>query len=151
MQPLFLSNCPCIKEYMKSVGSIFIAMIVFFFVSCDKEPVSLNENYIPVNKCQSYNQDGEKLTLCLDSIVQDSRCPINAVCIWQGVAVARFTVDTKNNDHVIELATAPLLQYKKDTIVAGFKIELINIAPHPEMGKPLNYDEYVAEVKVSKQ
>ena len=150
MQPLLNSNCHSIKEFMKFVGSIFIVMIVFFFVSCDKEPASLNENYIPVNKCQSYYQDGEKLTLCLDSIVQDSRCPINAFCIWQGVAVARFTVDTKNNDHVIELATAPLLQYNKDTIVAGFKIELINIAPHPEMGKPLHYDEYVAEVKVSK-
>jgi hypothetical protein len=130
--------------------SIYLICIVtlFFFATCKKNSLTLNENYIPVNKCQSYYNDS--FTCCLDSVLQDSRCPIYAVCIWQGIAVARFKVNTSNEAHSITLATWKFQSYVKDTTIAGYKIELVNLSAQKEIGKPFGYNDYVAEVKITK-
>ena len=110
----------------------------------------MNENYIQVNKCQTYTIDNQNITLCLDSITQDSRCPIDVVCIWQGLAVARFNLKAQNKDHLITLATMKFAPYSRDTTIAGFKIEFIGLTPQTDTRKPFNYRDYIAEVKISK-
>jgi hypothetical protein len=133
---------------MKFYTYLISISTLLFFAACKKDSLPLNENYIPVNKCQSYYNDS--ITCCLDSVVQDSRCPLNAVCIWQGIAVARFKVNTSNEAHSITLATWKFQSYIKDTTVAGFKIELVNINSQNEATKPFGYNDYVAEVKITK-
>lgn len=82
--------------------------------------------------------------------MQDSRCPVNAVCIWRGIAVARFKVNASNTEHTITLANWQFQSYIKDTTVAGFKIEFINLFSQTEAMKSFRYKDYVAEVKVTK-
>ncbi|MEP7108828.1 MAG: hypothetical protein ABI760_12620 [Ferruginibacter sp.] len=135
---------------MKYTTSILIAVIVLSFESCKKQPEHLNENYIPVNKCQSFEVDGKILVCCLDSVIQDSRCPVNAICIWQGIAVARFSLNSENKNHIITLATTNFPPYNKEAIVSGFKIEFKNLLPQREMGKPFNYHDYVAELRITR-
>ena len=136
---------------MKYTITILFAAMLFVLVSCEKqEVVLLNENFIPVNECQSYAIDKQDLTVCLDSVTQDSRCPIDAVCIWQGIGITRFKFTTKNTDHLITLSTYKFHPYNKDTTLAGFKIELVNLAPQRELSKPFNYRDYVAEVNITK-
>ncbi|MBC7889276.1 MAG: hypothetical protein H7Z13_15470 [Ferruginibacter sp.] len=118
--------------------------------ACKKQTHPLNENYIPVNKCQSYTISGNTVTVCLDSVIQDSRCPADAVCIWQGIAAARFAVNTANTDHLIRLATTKLAGYNRDTTIAGFKIEFIALLPQNKLASPVDYNEYIAEVKITK-
>jgi hypothetical protein len=135
---------------MKGFFTIFPVAIVFAFVSCNKEELPISENFIPINTCQSYTVDSKKLTLCLDSIIDDSRCPVDAVCIWQGMGVARFKLNAENMDHIITLATLKFAHYNRDTTIAGFKIELINLSPQSKVNKPVSYKDYVAEVNVTK-
>ncbi|MEO6731807.1 MAG: hypothetical protein ABIN01_11380 [Ferruginibacter sp.] len=133
---------------MKSLLSILVVLIIIS--SCRKQPPALNENFISVNKCQSFTKEGNTITCCVDSVIQDSRCPIGAMCIWQGIAVGRFLVKSNNENHVITLATSEFPPYTRDTIVAGYKIEFINLLPQKEISKSFNYDDYIAEVKVTK-
>jgi hypothetical protein len=135
---------------MKYYMLLLIVTIVVGFISCKKESGSLNENYIPINKCQAYNIDGKTLTCCLDSIIQDSRCPINTFCIWAGIGVARFTINTENSAHTITLCTQKFAPYNKDTTIAGFKIEMISLLPASDLNKVFNYNDYTAEVKITK-
>ena len=135
---------------MKYTTFFFIAVLAVYVVSCKKQHDNQDKNFIPVNKCRDFNTDGKTITVCLDSVLQDSRCPADAMCIWQGTGVARFKVNTQNSIHIITLATPTSPTHSKDTAVAGFKIEFINLLPNREMIKPYNYKDYVAEVKVAK-
>lgn len=130
--------------------SLIVPALLLVIASCKKPAAQVNENYISVNKCQAFNRDGKILTLCLDSVIQDSRCPINTVCVWQGIAVAQFTASSQNTKEVITLATNKFEPYTRDTTLSGFKIEFINLTPHKDMGKPFNYKDYVAEVKITR-
>lgn len=138
------------KQVMKCSVSLLNVVILLAFMSCKKEPAPLNENQIPINKCQAFNRDGKLLTCCLEAVIEDSRCPIDVVCFWQGIAVARFAVSTQNTDHIITLATTKFPPYNSDTTIAGFKIEFISLSPERILNKPIKYNEYVAEVKITK-
>jgi hypothetical protein len=139
---------------MKCTNRLFVAVILLVLVSCKKQPVAANENsipnYIPVSKEQSFDMDGQILTCTLDTVIQDSRCPIKATCVWEGAAVARFKIKLDNTYSSITLATTRFGEYDSSTVMAGFKIEFINLAPHPELDEPINYNDYVAEVKITK-
>lgn len=128
---------------------IFFLPVLLLLSSCSKDPVPANDNLIGVTKCKTYQRGGKSITCCLDSVLQDSRCPARALCIWQGMVVTRFTVSTSSSDHVITLSTLKFPPYAKDTLVAGFKIELLNVLPSPELDKPFNYKDYVAEVNIT--
>ncbi|MCW3091003.1 MAG: hypothetical protein JWP81_2072 [Ferruginibacter sp.] len=136
---------------MKSLASFLISLLAIMVISCKKEPTLVSEDLIPVNDCRVFNLGGDLLTCCLDSVIQDSRCPENAVCIWQGVGVARFSVNMQSKEHFITLATDNVLHYRKDTSLAGFKIEMINLLSGKDLHVPFTYDQYVAEVKITKR
>ena len=139
---------------MKCSNCLLIAIILLAFVSCKKQSGSLKENYvpnyIPMNTNQSVDMDGTTLTCYLDTVIQDSRCPVNATCVWQGVAVARFRISSENTTNTIVLATTKFGEYDTNTTVSGFRIEFIDLSPYPELGKPINENDYVAEVKITK-
>jgi hypothetical protein len=64
--------------------------------------------------------------------------------------VVRFKVNVSNAAHTITLATFKFTPYTQDTTVSGFKIELVNLSAQKEMEKPFGYNDYIAEVKVTK-
>ena len=97
--------------------------------------------------------EGDKVKLSFDAVVSDSRCPANAMCIWQGAATATFSF-TKNNDaHRFNLSTITMKpNYTKDTVIAGYKIEFINLLPYPgTVADPIPDTQRKAELKITKQ
>ena len=139
---------------MKYSNLLLIAVLLLSLASCKKQVQPANEINFPgslaLNKLESFDIDGETLTCSLDSVLQDSRCPINANCVWQGMAVARFNVSHDNTQSAITLGTIKFGPYDTNSTVAGFKIELVGVSPYPELGKPANYNDYVAKVKITK-
>ena len=54
-----------------------------FISSCKKEPVAEAVYTIQLNECATASKN---ITICFDSLVEDSRCHSDVECIWQGVA-----------------------------------------------------------------
>jgi len=137
------------KKTMKRTSLLFTVVIMLTVFSCKKQP-AVNENYVPVTQCKTFTRSSGTITCCLDSVIQDSRCPINAACIWEGIGVARFTIKFKNENHVITLATQKFSTlYSKDTTLVGFNIELVNLFPYPaDLNKRGNYNNYIAELNI---
>jgi hypothetical protein len=99
------------------------------------------------------NLKGDNVKLTFDAVVSDSRCPANAMCVWQGAATATFSF-TKNRDtHRFNLSTINMEpNYKKDTVIAGHKLEFIHLLPYPGTFTPPAPDSDVkAELKITKQ
>ena len=105
-----------------------------------------------MNDCTDWTSphNSDHAEICLTGIVQDSRCPLNGVCIWQGVAVAtfRFTVNGHSHDLTLSPKYSPS-GFPNETTVAGYKIELVDLYPYPETNRTPVPGEVKAEVKIT--
>lgn len=140
---------------MKLVLYIIPVAMVMMAHSCSKKDVELREGTLAITlkRCGSGDIGGDNVRLCFDSLLSDSRCPANAICIWQGTATARFSL-TKNKEtktFVLSTLNQPPT-YVKDTILMGYKIEFINLSPYPGTAPvPVPADKLKAELKITKQ
>jgi hypothetical protein len=135
---------------------LIIALVVFglFVNSCSKSGM-LKEGTLNLglHKCESGKISDDKLSLCFDSLISDSRCPANAMCIWQGTAVAKFSLRKNNETNTFVLATINMSpNYRKDTTMMGYKIEFVNLSPYPgTVQTPVPSDQIKAELKITKE
>lgn len=130
------------------LASVIVAILLF---SCSKQNDSYNPAILYLNDCNEYINSSENVQLCFNSVVNDSRCPDNAMCIWQGNAVANFAFKKDNVTYPITLSTLAMPpHFIKDTIVAGYKIEFINLFPYPKMHSNPPLNKVKAEVKVTR-
>ena len=141
---------------MKVFLSIFLFTTLTAFVnSCSKSGNKFKEGTVELklSECENGNIAGDDLKLCFNAVVSDSRCPANVVCVWQGAATATFSF-TKNGDtHRFDLSTITMKpNYSKDTVIAGYKIEFINLLPYPgTFTPPAPNSQIKAELKITKQ
>lgn len=123
--------------------------------SCSKKDVELREGTVEITlqRCGNGEIAGNNLRLCFDSLITDSRCPANAMCIWQGTATAKFSFTKDNETKTFVLSTLDMPPtYTKDTVLMGYKIEFVNLSPYPgTVPMPVPDDKIKAELKITKQ
>jgi hypothetical protein len=131
---------------------IFIAAAAFFIIGCKKDKANNNEeggtyqlkndSCTPVIKAKNFK-------ICCDSIFE-SRCPANAICVWQGYAGAKFSLH--QNGQVIPftlstLTNRSIINLPNDTVINQIKIILKDITPYP--GIPSNTTTQQAVINVT--
>jgi hypothetical protein len=92
----------------------------------------------------------DHINVCLDSVIEDSRCPLGVVCNWQGTAIAKFSVTINDHQQRVTFSTFKLW-FPSDTILMEHKIEFIDLLPYPEINKSHDISEFRAELKITKQ
>jgi len=71
----------------------------------------------------------------------DNRCPLGAVCIWEGNAGITITLKSRNRVYSsFRLNTHS--RFLTDTIVNGLRFELIDVLPYPEINKDYSPEDY---------
>ncbi|NOQ74038.1 MAG: hypothetical protein GQ574_18675 [Crocinitomix sp.] len=73
--------------------------------------------------------DDVNLFVQFDTIVSDSRCPIDANCIWAGNAEVGFSVTYNKELENMNLNTNSDMETSKS--VFGFTFKLLNVNPYP--------------------
>lgn len=133
---------------------LYLGRVAF---SCHKNvvpPSRLSDSSLTIKlkNCVNKNFGSETVTICLDSVLQDSRCPLNAVCIWQGIAIAKFSFIKNSSAYPVTLATFQFGNYSTDTILSGYKIKFINLSPYPgTFTPPAPANQINAEVQITRQ
>ena len=79
------------------------------------------------------------------SEIEDSRCPSDVTCIWEGRASITFHIYNQTQYQVITLTTNETPTFH----VSSYKIDLIDILPYPVSTKDIS-EEYVATINISK-
>lgn len=85
---------------------------------------------------QQRSADHGKIKIKFISVLEDSRCPMNARCVWAGNAKIKIAVSKGRASKTVELntGTEPLI-----VTVFGYKLTLEDLAPHKgEPKKPLS-------------
>ena len=88
-------------------------------------------------------------SITLDSVLNDSRCPSGAQCVWAGNAEVRFVYSAGAQNSAFILNT--LSNFRTDTLVNGYRIKLVRLNPYPQLGTTIKQSEYNAEVKITKE
>lgn len=134
-----------------------IASVLLSFVACTKQndgaPTDAPPNLdVSVKKCQTFSSSRGQLVCCLDSVLDDSRCPAYANCGWPGRAVARFTFTRNNEHHIGVMQLGPGSPsgsiYPNVIFVMGYNIGFKQLDPYPGI-KPYNYPDYKAGLLVT--
>lgn len=74
-----------------------------------------------------------------EAVVEDSRCPIDAVCIQAGRATVRLGIRHPDGAQAIELSTRE--GAAADT-VQGYGVRLVSLLPPPRAAAPTPSDSY---------
>lgn len=127
---------------------LFILLPMRFIVhGCNQEifPVTfllgLEKDY-QINKEYQSNDNELKFEI---TVINDSRCPGDVVCIWQGEAVVKIEVKTPQSG-TIELSTYDNLT---DT-VGSYSFELINVSPYPVSTEIIDPKDYNVTLNIKK-
>ena len=84
----------------------------------------------------------QNVAVTFRQVVSDSRCPLNALCVWAGDATVAFTVRTIGQEtrHELQLADPG----KRTAQVHNFLLEFQELQPYPVAGQPTDTGSYRA-------
>ena len=120
-----------------------IFFMLFVFSSCKKDELKTAAS-------DTKNITGTKVTLytcsekqaepyiCFDSLLTDSRCPANVLCVWEGTALIKVTFHETFNVHqfIMSLKGFPPVGYTDDTTINGYRIIFTKLDPYPSITNP---------------
>lgn len=87
--------------------------------------------------------------ICLDSVLNDSRCPTGAMCIWEGNAEVKFKFE-RLNENPIFFNLNTHISFTKDTIIDRYKISLVGLNPYPDIGTRFSQKIFKAKLIIKK-
>ena len=115
--------------------------------------ISCNEELLPETFNLVLEEDfklGDEFELFNKSLmfsiveINDSRCPSDVVCVWEGKADVRINMDSPQSGSIL-LSTYDNL---KDT-VGGYSFELIDVSPYPISTETIKLEDYKVTLKTS--
>ena len=102
----------------------------------------LQENGFLVRFGEQITRSSENLNITFLSVLEDSRCPIGAQCVWAGNAKIRVRVENPEiQASQVELNTD---LEPKSTDVGNYRLTLESLSPHPSLKHQIQSSEYVA-------
>jgi hypothetical protein len=88
------------------------------------------------------------IEITLDSIVQDSRCPLDVQCIWAGQIVAKVKILSLGDTHKLETAE---ISSEKSYVFNGYNISISSVTPPKNSKKEIKSGDYLLTFNVSKK
>jgi hypothetical protein len=130
---------------------ISIVFLLFLLFGCGKEnytPGNFNLNdTIVLPAGQILHNNDHNISIYLDSVLYDTRCPLGFLCLWEGNAQVRFKFIS--NHTVSDVILDTYMDFQNDTIVNGYKITLVSLAPQPRNGVKTEQKEYKATIVIN--
>jgi hypothetical protein len=89
----------------------------------------------------------ENLTLTFVQVIEDSRCPAGVRCIWEGNARVGVKAEKPpSGSATLELNTSA--RYATEATFQGYKVQLLQVVPHPAHGQTLQATDYCVNLKI---
>jgi hypothetical protein len=103
-------------------------------------PLPLGQSFELRRGTSAILQDGVKVMF--GDVRSDSRCPMDAVCVWAGDAVVTVRLSPPAGSQVErELHTQPS---GSEASYLAYVIKLVSLSPYPRSDRQIRPDDYVA-------
>ncbi|MEH2044235.1 hypothetical protein [Nostoc sp.] len=93
----------------------------------------------------------ENLEIKFSEVIQDSRCPSNVTCIWQGEVI--IGLDIIKNGKQVSTLTLTLIPGRDPLPIQlsdKSSVKLIRVSPYPINGKTIALQDYIVKIVVSR-
>lgn len=111
-----------------------LALCIFSF-SCEESFAPGSEfeigDTITIRLNETRYNEAHQFALTYDSLLAESRCPMNVLCIWQGNATVGINFQTKDSSVPFELHTLGTDLFPSSFETAGLTVQLVSVAPYP--------------------
>lgn len=126
-----------------------VATIIVSSCSKDGDYHSHSSTHIPLHSSIQLGSNNA-VSLSFDELISDSRCPVNSLCTWAGIAIAKFTLKTNSTEIPLMMSVMPGYP-KQDTIVNGYYIEFSDLTPYPGLSaEKQNQQSLQAEMRIQR-
>jgi len=142
-------------KIMKNLTIVTMFLAMFCFASsCEKDEITtaidfdLNEN-VEIKYEQLAQLNEVDLQLMVVEVLEDSRCPINAQCIWAGQVRLNLEViyqGIKSYEEITFLGNEHTQLVKEE-----YLIQLKNVTPEVEVDELIELDDYTFTFLVTEQ
>lgn len=88
------------------------------------------------------------------SVAEDSRCPKNVQCVWEGnamIIVDGYATDGQSGSLMLNTNKGDAARFPGKGNFMGYEVELISLMPYPEEADPISQSQYVARLIVRKK
>ena len=137
---------------MKSQYLLFgLILTAIYFAGCNSlNTPNQDVGTIEIGLNELYHSKTYDFSIDLDSVLHDSRCPVDANCFWAGNAQGRFNIIAEGRFHhqIILNTTLPMQQ---DTTLHGINYKLMSLSPEPNSEMPIDYTKYKAKLLITKK
>jgi hypothetical protein len=132
---------------MNRIYAAFLALLLLFFGSIEVMAQRDEEINVKVGETKTASASGFRVNFV--EVLEDSRCPKGANCIWAGRARIQIMLEAKSGAPItVELATIGGDDQSVD--MAGYRIHLVKLDPHPSAEKAPEEKEYSAWFRFEK-
>ncbi|HJQ11022.1 MAG TPA: hypothetical protein VJ840_08325 [Gemmatimonadaceae bacterium] len=99
---------------------------------------------LPVGQSATLSGTGYRITF--DRVTEDSRCPVDAVCVWAGDAKIQLTISRSTAP--AEIRIAGLTPPNSEVVSDNLKIRFVALSPAPRTTEPATSRAYIAQLIV---
>jgi hypothetical protein len=134
---------------MKPFGVLLLSILL---LSCEESP--LENGPFTIGQSVDFYFDVPRLDVegeyevVFDVLEQDSRCPSNYECVWEGIGIIGMTITHGEVVSEMTLSTFDWENYTKTVSAEGLKFTLIELKPYPKGDELAASKNYVAKVLV---
>ena len=136
---------------VKTIALLFIALVIALVIApacnvlqennADDVVITLGEPFrLYVGET---GRMGNVLQVTFESLVEDSRCPLDTTCIWEGEIAAAFRVTTNSESRAVPFKGF-LGQDSDDVLqawVGQYNIAIEQIRPYPRLNASIDEDK----------
>lgn len=134
------------ERIMRKILTLATLLILFGPLSGISAQMRSCKLTIPFGKQRILRKDNLRVKF-LD-VVEDSRCPKGANCIWAGSVTVKLQVMLSGKPpKIIELST---LDGRETVEYEGFSVTLIRVLPYPQANEAFHESLYRVELEISK-
>lgn len=137
---------------IKQATAVMSALVLFSstvaFTQAQEVSAQLDEPF-ELGFGQEASIESEDIAVKFEQVVQDSRCPSDVVCIWQGQATVSVSVQV-GNDEPQELSLTLGADASLSAAFGQYSVKLLGLEPYPQSSTQIDPEDYVAAFVVSK-
>ena len=129
-----------------------VLLMLLFLAACgggaEEVKVNLGEEF-SLSIGETASIQGEDLQLKFPEVINDSRCPRDVNCVWQGQASSLVEISYLESVQKVTLVQPGLTEEPSRIDFNDYLIEF-NMTPYPEAGKVIKNSDYRLQLVVTK-
>ncbi|MFC0345955.1 MULTISPECIES: hypothetical protein [Epilithonimonas] len=122
---------------MMNLKSLLFAPVILLMSNCTTQSQAQTSesgnNTITIGINKTAKIPNSKINLEFKNIVEDSRCPIDATCVWEGIAIVYVNVNSGKQTEDFQVATRDFQpkSANKSFSFSGYRFTLTDLKPYP--------------------